>query len=83
MHDPVVQAYVTPVSIGDIEAEYVQGAWIYDTPETTIPRWDPSATFYSLTWQKGEVVFSIEFIGGETVTPPSLADFIAIAESLK
>ena len=83
VHDPAMQAYVTPVSIGNVEAEYVQGAWIYDTPATTTPRWDPSATFYSLTWQKGEVVFSIEFIGGETVTPPSLADFIAIAESLK
>ena len=83
VHDPAVQAYVTPVSIGDMEAEYVQGAWIYDTPETTTPRWDPSATFYSLTWQKGEIVFSIDFLGGETITPLSLADFVAIAEGLK
>ena len=83
VHDPAVQAYVTPVSIGDMEAEYIRGAWIYDTPETTIPRWDPSATFYSLTWQKGEIVFSIDFLGGETVTPLQLSEFVAIVESLK
>jgi hypothetical protein len=83
VHDPAVQAYVTPIPIGNVEAEYVQGAWIYDTPQTTTPRWDPSATFYSLTWQKDAITYAIEFIGGETVTPLLLSEFVAIAESLK
>ena len=81
--DPAVQAYVTPVPIGDVEAEYVQGAWIYDTPETTTPRWDASADFYSLTWQKDEFVFSINFLGGETIPPIQLHELVAIAEGLK
>lgn len=83
IYDPSTQANVTPVPIGNIEAKYVQGAWIYDKPETTTPRWDSSAAFYSLNWQKDSLTYSIDFIGGESVTPPLLSEFVAIAESLK
>ena len=83
LHDPAVSGYVTPVPVGDREGEYVQGAWIYESPDTTIPTWDPSAESYSLTWQNGEFVFSINFVGGETITPLPLNELVAIAESLK
>jgi len=83
IYDPATQANVTPVPIGNIEAEYVQGAWIYDKPQTTTPSWDPSAAFYSLNWQKDSLTYSIDFIGGESVTPLLLSEFVAIAESMK
>lgn len=83
VHDPAIQAYVTPVPIGKVKAEYVRGAWLYDALTTTTPRWDPSAAFYSLTWHKDAITYSIEFIGGETITPLPLNEFVAIAESLK
>jgi hypothetical protein len=83
VHDPAVQAYVTPIPIGEVEAEYIRGAWVYETPDTTIPTWDASADAYSLSWLKGEVVFSIDFLGGETIPPIQLHELVAIAESLK
>jgi len=83
VHDPAVQAYVTPVPIGDVEAEFIRGAWVYETPDTTIPRWDASADVYSLSWQKGGIVFSINFLGGETVPPLSAAELLSIGESLQ
>jgi hypothetical protein len=83
VHDPAGQAYVTPVPIGDVEAEFTRGAWVYETPDTTIPRWDASADVYSLSWQKGGIVFSINFLGGETVPPLSAAELLSIGESLQ
>ena len=80
---PDLHGYTTAVPLGDIEAEYIQGAWIYESPETTAPTWDPSADSYSLTWQNGEFLFSINFIGGETITPLPLNEFVTIAHSLK
>jgi len=82
VHDPAMQTFVTPVPIGNVEGEYIQGAWIYDSPDTTTPRWDRSADHYSLSWQKGEIVYSIDFLGGETILPIQLNGLLDIAESL-
>lgn len=81
--DPNIQAYITPVAVGDTEGEYVQGAWIYDTPDVTTPKWDPRSDVYSLSWQQGEFALSINFLGGETIQPISVSELIAIAESMK
>jgi Tol biopolymer transport system component len=83
VHDPALQAYVTPVPMDDLQAEYIQGAWIYDSVDTTTPRWDRLADHYSLSWQNGEIVYSIDFLGGETIPPLSLHELVAIAKSLK
>jgi len=83
IHYPDLRASTTSVPIGNMEGEFVQGAWIYESPDTTTPTWDPSADTYSLSWQMGEFVFSIDFIGGETITPLPLNELVAIGESLK
>ena len=83
LHYPSLRASTTSVPIGGKDGEFIQGAWIYDSPDTTTPTWDPRADSYALSWQQGEFVFSIHFIGGETITPLPLDDFVAIAESLK
>jgi len=80
--DPSISAYVTPVAVGNAQGEYVRGAWVYDSPGST-PTWDPHADFYSLSWQKDGFVFSISFLGGETIPPIFLEELIVIAESLK
>lgn len=80
---PNIQAHITPVAVGDTEGEYVQGAWIYDSPDTTLPHREPRADFFSLSWQKKGFVFSINFLGGETILPLSLNELITIAESIQ
>jgi len=83
VHDPAVDAYIKVLPIGDMEGEYLHGAWIYDSPDTITPRWDPQADVYSLSWQQGEFVMSINFINDHIAPPISETELIAIAESLK
>jgi Tol biopolymer transport system component len=80
---PDVRAYVTPVPRGDTEGEFLRGAWIYESPDTTTPRWDATAETYSLTWQMGEIFYTITFIGGETIPPILMDDLMAIAKNMK
>ena len=81
--DPAIQAYITPVVIGDIKGEYSRGAWVYESQSTTTPTWDPNADYYSLRWQQGEWIISINFLGGETILSIPLSELIAMAESMK
>jgi hypothetical protein len=81
-HDPSISQYIQHFPVGDADGEYLEGSWVYDTPDTTIPRWDPNAGI-SLTWQNDSFAFHIIYIGVDT-TPPISADvLISIAESMK
>ncbi|GEM_PF-1919253 len=81
--DPALPSYATPAPIGDMVGEFVHGAWIYEPPGTTTPRWDGAADYYSLSWQKDGISFAVDFLGGETIPPIQLTDLVAIAESMK
>ena len=74
--------HVTPVPVGDVTGEFSRGVWIYESGATT-PRWDGSADYYSLSWQKNGTSFMVDSIGGEGVPPIQLNGLSAIAESLK
>jgi len=83
MQGPAIQPYTTPIVIGDFKGEYSRGAWVYESQNTTTPTWDPNADHYSLRWQQGEWIISIDFLGGETITPLLLDELIRIAESMQ
>jgi hypothetical protein len=75
-------SYATPVPVGDVLGEFTHGAWIYESGATT-PRWDGSADYYSLSWQKDGISFMVDFIGGEGIPNIQLNGLRDIAESLK
>jgi hypothetical protein len=75
-------SYATPVPVGDVMGEFAQGVWIYESGATT-PRWDGSADYYSLSWQKNGISFMVDFIGGEGIPNIQLKGLRDIAESLK
>jgi Tol biopolymer transport system component len=77
------QSHATPVPIGSMTGEFTRGAWVYDSPDTTIPRWEESADYYSLSWQNDGMSFIVDFLGDHVSPPISLDELVAIAESLK
>jgi hypothetical protein len=81
--EPALHPYETPVPIGDVEGVFIQGAYVSESPDTMAYRWDASADSYALSWKIDDMAFSINFLGGETTPPISLADLVAIAESMK
>jgi hypothetical protein len=82
-HTPFIQENTTPVPVGNVEGEYIRGAWVYNSLNASTPVWDARADVCSLRWRDGEFSFSIEFLGGETAPPLSAAELVAIAESMK
>jgi Tol biopolymer transport system component len=77
------QSHATPVPIGNMTGEFTRGAWVYDSPDTTIPRWEESADYYSLSWQNDGMSFIVDFLGDHGSPPILLDELVAIAESLK
>ena len=75
-------SHATPEPIGDVMGEFTHGVWIYESGATT-PRWDGSADYYSLSWQKDGISFMVDFIGGEGIPNIQLNGLRDIAESLK
>lgn len=73
----------TPAPVGDVMGEFTHGAWVYDSPDTTTPRWEGDNDVYSLSWQKDGISFAVDFMGGVTIPPIQLHGLTAIAESLK
>jgi len=80
---PALHPYETPVPIGDVEGIFIRGAYVYESTDSTTYRWDASADSYALYWRIEDTAFSINFLGGETTPPISLADLVDIAESMK
>jgi hypothetical protein len=80
--DPNLPSHTTPAPVGDVIGEYFHGAWIYESGATT-PRWDGSADYYALSWQKEGTSFMVDFIGGEGVPNINLNGLRDIAESMK
>ena len=80
-HYPEMSPHVTPVIIGDGDGEFIQGDWMDESSGT--PTWDETANVYSLSWQRDDIVFSIQYLGEETDPSRLLNDLLAIARSIQ
>jgi hypothetical protein len=80
---PALHSYETPVSIGDVEGIFIRGAYISEATDGRAYTWDALGDVYTLSWQKDNMAYTISFLGGETIPPISLAELVAIAESMR
>ncbi|MBC8496283.1 MAG: hypothetical protein H8D37_01355 [Chloroflexi bacterium] len=89
-------AVVDIVQIGEVNGEYVTGAWTIPEVESAIEvtefgqtaplqaTWDPEAEIQMLRWGENEMLFEIIFGGGNPNNPGYLtkSDLISLAESM-
>ena len=80
---PAFHPYETPVPIGDVEGVFIRGAYFSEATDGRAYTWDALGEVYTLSWQKDKMAYTISFLGGETIPPISLAELVAIAESMK
>lgn len=80
--DQAPAAFITPVKIGDLNAEIVQGAYVVYAGETSA-KWNPDASILRLRWIEDGIWFEMAKFGDvESIAYLDQADLIALAESL-
>jgi Tol biopolymer transport system component len=77
------ESNTTPVAVANVIGEVAHGAWVYDSPDTTTPRWEESDGYVSIRWQRDGMSFTVDFLGGITTPPIELQELVTVAESLK
>ena len=81
--DQVPVEFITPVKIGDVEAEVVQGAYVV-YPGATNAEWNPEAPIIRLRWIEDGIWFEMAKFGGvESISYLDQHGMIALAESMK
>ena len=74
--------YITPATIGKLDAEIVQGAYVV-YPGETVAQWNPEAAIIRLRWIEDGIWFEMAKFGGvESVAYLDKDGLIALAESM-
>jgi len=74
---------ITPVKIGDLDAEFVQGTFVV-YPNETVARWNPDAPILRLRWIQDGVWFEMTKFGNvESIEYLDQAGLIALAGQLQ